>query len=88
MLGFRHEPTLRRRVFRPIDFPERLTLNRGYTALLNLRLWDDADRFVVAHPSDLALIENLDNGAEIRLDPAGPFRAAAVRLPRRLTDAA
>jgi hypothetical protein len=49
MLGFLHEPTLHRRVFRPLDFSERLTLNRGYTALLNLRLWEDAERFVVAH---------------------------------------
>lgn len=74
VLGYRHEPTLHRRVFRPLDFSERLTLNRGYTALLNLRLWEDAGRFVVAHPSDRALIENIDNGAEIRLDPAGPYR--------------
>jgi hypothetical protein len=46
VLGFLHEPTLRRRVFRPLDFSERLTLNRRYTALLNLRLWEDAERFV------------------------------------------
>jgi hypothetical protein len=74
VLGFRHEPKLHRRMFRPLDFSERLTLNRGYAALLNLRLWEDADRFVVAHPSDRALIENIDNGAEIRLDPDGPYR--------------
>jgi hypothetical protein len=35
VLGFRHEPTLHRRVFRPLDFSERLTLNRGYTAQLD-----------------------------------------------------
>jgi hypothetical protein len=35
VLGFRHESTLHRRMFRPLDFSERLTLNRGYTALLN-----------------------------------------------------
>jgi hypothetical protein len=74
VLGFLHEPKLHRRVFRPLDFSERLTLNRGYTALLNLRLWEDAERFVVAHPSDRALIENIDNSAEIRLDPSGPYR--------------
>ena len=33
-----------------------------------------SEKFVVAHPSDRALIENIDNGAEIRLDPAGPYR--------------
>ena len=71
VLGFLHEPTLHRRVLRPLDFSERLTLNRGYTSLLNLRLWEDAERFVVAHPSDRALIENIDNGAEIGLDPTG-----------------
>jgi len=74
VLGFRHEPKLHRRVFRPLDFSDRLTLNRGYTALLNLRLWEDAERFVVAHPSDRALIETIDNGAELRLDPDGPYR--------------
>ncbi len=74
VLGFRHEPALHRRVFRPLDFSERLTLNRGYTSLLNLRLWEDAERFVVAHPSDRALIESIDNGAEIRLDSDGPYR--------------
>ena len=71
--GFLHEPKPHR-VFRPLDFSERLTLNRGYTALLNLRLWEDAERFVVAHPSDRALIENIDNGAQIRLDPSDPYR--------------
>ena len=74
VLGFLHEPKLHRRMFRPLDFSERLTLNRGYTALLNLRLWEDAERFVVAHPSDRALIENIDDGTEIRLDPEGPYR--------------
>jgi hypothetical protein len=74
VLGFLHEPTLHRRVFRPLDFSDRLTLSSGYTALLNLRLWEDAERFVVAHPSDRTLIENIDNGAEIRLDPVGPYR--------------
>jgi hypothetical protein len=49
----------------------RLTLNRGYMALLNVCLWEDAGRFVVAHPSDRVLIEKIDSGAEIRLDPAG-----------------
>ena len=61
-------------MLRPLDFSDRLTLNRGYTALLNLRLWEDADPFVVAHPSDRALIENIDDGTEIRLDPDGPYR--------------
>jgi len=76
VLGFLYEPTLHRStyVLRPLDFSERLTLNPGYTALLNLRLWEDAERFVVAHPNDQALIENIDNGAHIRLDPAGPYR--------------
>jgi len=74
VLGFLHEPRLHRRRFRPLDFSERLTLNRRYTALLNLRLWEDAERFVVAHPSDRTLIENIDNGAEIPLDPDGPYR--------------
>ena len=74
VLGFLHEPKLHRRVFRPLDFSDRLMLNRGYTALLNLRLWEDAERFVVAHPSDRPLIENIDNGTEIWLDPAGPYR--------------
>ena len=74
MLGFLHEPKLHRGVFRPLDFSERLTLNRGYTALPNLRLWEDAERFVVAHPSDRAMIETIDNGAEIRIDPDGPYR--------------
>ena len=76
VLGFRYEPTLHRSayVFRPLDFSDRLTLNHGYTALLNLSLWEDAERFVVAHPSDRALIENIDNGAQIRLDPSGPYR--------------
>jgi len=64
--GFLHEPKLHRRVFGPLDVSERLTLNRGYTALLNLRPWEDAERFAVAHPSDRALIENIDNGAEVR----------------------
>lgn len=82
VLGFLHEPKLHRRVFRPLDFSERLTLNRGYTALLNLRLWEDAGRFVVAHPSDRALIENIDNGAEIRLDPEGPYRFRRFGLLR------
>jgi hypothetical protein len=74
VLGFLHEPKLHRGVFRPLDFSERLTLNRGYTALPNLRLWEDAERFVVAHPSDRAMIETIDNGAEIRIDPDGPYR--------------
>ena len=74
VLGFLHEPKLHRRMLRPLDFSERLTLNRGYTALQNLRLGRNADRFVVAHPNDRALIENIDNGAEIRLDPDGPYR--------------
>jgi Protein of unknown function (DUF4238) len=74
VLGFLHEPKLHRHVFRPLDFSERLTLNRGYTALLNLRLWEEAERFVVAHPADRALIENIDDGAEISLDLAGPYR--------------
>ncbi len=56
-IGFLHEPKLHRRIFRPLDFSDRLTLNPGYTALLNLRLWEEADRFVVAHPSDRTLIE-------------------------------
>lgn len=51
VLGFRHEPALHRRVFRPLDFSERLTLNRGYTALLNLRLWEDAERFASRTPA-------------------------------------
>jgi hypothetical protein len=61
-------------MFRPLEFSEQLTLNRGYTALLNLRLCQDAEPFVVAHPSDYALIENIDKGEEIRLDPDGPYR--------------
>ncbi len=74
VLGVLHEPKFHRHVFRSLDFSDRLTLNSGYTALLNLRLWEDAERFVVAHPSDRALIENIDNAAEIRLDPTGPYR--------------
>jgi hypothetical protein len=74
VLGFLHEPTLHRRVFRPLDFTDRVTLNNGYTQLLNLRLWEDAERFVVAHPRDHALIETIDDGEEIRLDPDGPYR--------------
>ena len=61
-------------MFRPLDLSERLTLNRGYTSLPNLCMWEDAERFVVAHPNDRALIENIDHGAEIRLDPDGPCR--------------
>jgi hypothetical protein len=60
VLGFLHEPTLHRRVFRPLDFSERLMLNRGYTALLNLRLWEDAERFVVAHPDHRDSVPSLD----------------------------
>jgi hypothetical protein len=37
-------------MLRSLDFSERLTLNRGYTGLLNLRLWEDAGPFVAAHP--------------------------------------
>ncbi len=37
VLGFLHERKLHRRMFRPLDFSERLTLNRGYTALLRTR---------------------------------------------------
>jgi hypothetical protein len=74
VLGFRHGPTLHRRVFPRLDFSGRLTLNRGYTAPLNLRMCEDAERFVVAHPGDRALIQSIDNGAEIRLDPDGPYR--------------
>jgi hypothetical protein len=74
LLGFLHEPKLHRRVFRPLDFSERLTLNRGYTALLNQRLWEDAERFVVAHPGDRALIDGIDSSQEISLDLAGPYR--------------
>jgi hypothetical protein len=53
-LGFRHEPALHHRVFWPPDFSGRLTPNRGYTTLLNLRLWEDAERFVLAHPPPAA----------------------------------
>jgi Protein of unknown function (DUF4238) len=74
VLGFLHEPKVHRRMFRPLDFSERLTLNRGYTALLNLRLWEEAERFVVTHPTDLTLIENIDDGADISFDLAGPYR--------------
>lgn len=76
VLGFRHEPKLHRStfVFRPLDFSDRLTLNQGYTALLNLRLWEEAERFVIAHPSDRALVESIANGEELRFDPSGPYR--------------
>jgi hypothetical protein len=74
VLGFLHEPDLHHRVFRPLDFTDRVTLNTGYTELLNLRLWEDARRFVVAHPNDLSLLKTIDDGEEIPLDPAGPYR--------------
>ena len=52
--GFLYEPKLHHRTFRPLDSFDRLRLNRGYTALLNLRLWEEAERFVAAHLSDRA----------------------------------
>lgn len=76
VLGFLYEPQLHRStyVFKPLDFSDRLALNRGYASFLNLRLWEEAERFVVAHPSDRALIENIDDGSQIQHDPSGPYR--------------
>lgn len=37
-------------------------------------LWEDAERFVIADPSNRALIERIDNATEIRPDPDGPYR--------------
>lgn len=49
VLGFLHEEELHKStyVFRSLDFSQRYTLNRGYTAFLNLRLWKDANRLVI-----------------------------------------
>jgi len=54
----------------------------GRPALVNLRLWEDAERFVVAHPGDRALIEIIGNSAEIRLDLD---TASGGLISRRLT---
>jgi hypothetical protein len=74
VVGFLHEPGRHRRRFRPRDFTERLSLNRGHAARLNFCLWDDAESFVVAHPDDLAALANVGSGAPTRLSTAAPYR--------------
>jgi hypothetical protein len=74
ILGFPYREDLHRRLFQPLDFSERFTLNRGYTALLNRHLWDEAGRLVIARPDDEVLLNSIDSGEQIVLDPSGPYR--------------
>jgi hypothetical protein len=76
ILGFRYEEELHKNtyVFKSLDFSQRYTLNRGYTALLNLALWKDADRLVIGRCEDKASIESIDDGHEISRDLSGPYR--------------
>jgi len=74
ILGFPYREKLHRRLFRSLDFSERFTLNCGYTALLNLRLWEEADRLALARLDDEMLLRSIDSGEKISLDPCGSYR--------------
>lgn len=74
VLGFLYRDKLHRRLFKPLDFSERFTLNRGYTALLNRRLWEEADRLVVGRCDDEMLLRSIDSKEEISLESSGPYR--------------
>jgi hypothetical protein len=58
ILGFPYREKLHRRLFQSLDFSERFTLNCGYTALLNLRLWEEADRLALARLDDEMLLRS------------------------------